>query len=379
MTSYERVVMALNHREADRIPYDLGGTLITGIHVKAYKHLLEFLGIRKDNFFIQRERLGIVQIDEDILQKLNVDTRVLFPNELAKTYSEDEDYSYYLDEWGVKWRKPKKDGLYFDLIESPMKGDLTTDMVDGYVWPDFLNPELLDGIKDRALSMQDKCLVLEGILGGEIFDGSFFLRGFENFYMDLALNPKGACYLMDKMLELQLEYWAFALDALSDQVLVVRVGDDLGEQATTRISPEMYRKYVKPRHRKLFLSLKKMARGDLYIVLHSDGAIYNLIPDLIEIGVDAINPVQYNCQNMDTKILKREFGRDLSFWGGGLDTQHILPKASPKQVKDEVKRRIDDLAPGGGFIFSQVHNIQHDVPPENIMAMWEAVQEYGKY
>jgi uroporphyrinogen decarboxylase len=218
---------------------------------------------------------------------------------------------------------------------------------------------------------------MEGVLGSEVFDGSFFLRGFENFYLDLAGNPTVACYVMDKMVELQLQYWEMVLQELGDQILIVRLGDDLGEQAKTRISPRMYRKLIKPRHQKLFSSIKKMAKGELYIFLHSDGAIYKLIPDLIEIGVDILNPIQYTATDMDTKKLKQEFGKDLTFWGGAIDPQGTLPSGTPQEVKDEVKRHIDDLAPGGGFVFCQIHNYQDDVPPQNIMAVYEALEEYG--
>jgi uroporphyrinogen decarboxylase len=220
---------------------------------------------------------------------------------------------------------------------------------------------------------------MEGITGSEVFDGSFFIRGFENFYLDLAGNPEVACYLMDTMVDLQLQYWEMALQELGDEVLIVRLGDDLGEQTKTRISPRMYRKFIKPRHEKLFSSLKKMAEGDLYIFLHSDGAIAKLIPDLIEIGVDILNPIQYTATGMDTKSLKQEFGNDITFWGGAIDPQGTLPNGTPQQVKDEVKRHIDDLAPGGGFVFCQIHNYQDDIPPQNIMAVYEALTEYGEY
>jgi uroporphyrinogen decarboxylase len=382
LISEERVKTALAHSEPDRVPYDLGGTLITGIHVKAYKRLVAHLGIEKSDFPVLRERLGIADIHEDVLQRLSVDVRPIFPNELTKTYSEDEEYDYYVDEWGVKWRRPKEGGLYFDLYESPMRGDISQADIDGYPWPDFKNAKIKEGLKEKAIELRkrSKCaLVLESVLGGEMFDGCFFLRGFENFYIDLAINPTEACYLMDKMLELQLQYWNNVLPELKEDILIARIGDDLGEQANTRISPEMYRNYVKPRHEKLFRSVKKIGGGNVYIFLHSDGSIYDLIPDLIEAGVDILNPIQYNTVNMDTARLKKEFGSDLTFWGGGIDTQKILPQGSVQEIKDEVKRRIDDLAPGGGFVFCQVHNIQYDVPPENYMAMWEALQEHGKY
>lgn len=382
MNSEQRVRTALEHREPDRVPYDLAGTLISGIHVRAYRRLLEHLGIRKQEFPILRERLGIAAVHEDVLQRLRVDVRAVFPNELSKHYSEDGEYRYYVDEWGVRWRCPKRDGLYFDLVDSPLKGELDKADIDGYRWPDFTDPTITAGLKEKAEALKERCgcaLVLESVLGGEMFDGCFFLRGFENFYVDLAIHPKEACYLMDKMLDLQLQYWSLALEELRSLALIARIGDDLGEQSGTRISPEMYRRYVKPRHARLFQGVKALSGGRVYVFLHSDGSIYDLIPDLIEAGVDILNPIQYTTAGMDTRRLKKEFGKEITFWGGGVDTQGVLPHGTPQQVREEVRRRIEDLAPGGGFVFCQVHNIQYDVPPENFMAMWEAVQDYGRY
>ena len=153
----------------------------------------------------------------------------------------------------------------------------------------------------------------------------------------------------------------------------------MSTQERLMISPKLYRGMIKPLHRELFRCIRKNAKGSIFTLFHSCGAIKELIPDLIEIGVDILNPVQVSSTGMDTKQLKKEFGQDLTFWGGGVDTQHVLSRGTTEEVRDEVKRRIDDLAPGGGFIFAAVHNIQADVPPENITAMWEAFNEYSKY
>lgn len=196
--------------------------------------------------------------------------------------------------------------------------------------------------------------------------------------MMLALDPKAAEYIMDRQLEQQLAWWTQAFQSIPDLSLI-RIGDDLGAQDSMLISPEMYRNLVLPRHKKLFAGIKTASRGRAKIIMHSDGAILPVIPDLIEAGIDCLNPVQYTVPGIDPVLLKKEFGKDITFWGGGIDTQSILPNASPSQVKEEVRRQIDILAPGGGFIFSQVHIIQKDVPPENIVAMFEAVRESGIY
>jgi uroporphyrinogen decarboxylase len=182
---------------------------------------------------------------------------------------------------------------------------------------------------------------------------------------------------MDKLLEIEMGYWDLILSALGDYIDVVLTANDFAGQKGLLISPSTYRKYIKPRQKKLNSFIKKK-KPYVYIFFHSCGSIYDLIPDLIDTGIDIINPVQVSAVKMDTRKLKKEFGDVLSFWGG-IDTQKILPHGGSQEVKDEVKRRIDDLAPGGGFVFAPVHNIQPDVPPENIIAMWEALQEYGEY
>ncbi|MBD3309438.1 hypothetical protein GF339_23795 [candidate division KSB3 bacterium] len=383
MTSQERILCTLRHQEPDRVPLDFGATLLTGIHINAYAQLLEYLGIQKPDLPIMFERPQNARMHDDVLEQFGVDVRGLIPREPPRTRWEDAQYDYYRDEWGVTWRKAKADGKYFDIVDHPLpQPDITIEELKAFPWPTLADPAKLTGLKDRARELQAQtgcALILEGVLGSEIFDGSFFIRGFENFYVDLAGNPDVACYLMDQMVELQLSYWEMALRELGDDVLIVRLGDDLGEQAKTRISPRMYRTLIKPRHHKLISSIKQMAQGEVYIFLHSDGSIYNLIPDLIEIGVDILNPIQYTAAKMDTKTLKREFGKDLTFWGGVIDPQGTLPQGSPQQVKDEVKRHMDDLAPGGGFVFCQIHNYQDDVPPQNIMAVYEAFHEYAAY
>ncbi|NQT84988.1 hypothetical protein HQ563_18380, partial [bacterium] len=185
--------------------------------------------------------------------------------------------------------------------------------------------------------------------------------------------------LLDKVMEVKWDYWDIILDIVGENVLVISEADDLAGQNGPLISPKLYRELIKPRHTQLFSMIKKKAKSRVYIFFHSCGAVRELIPDLIESGIDILNPVQVSAAGMDTRELKREFGKDITFWGGGVDTQYVLPRGNRQEIVDEVRRRIEDLAPGGGFVFSAVHNIQGDVPPENIMIMWEALQKYGGY
>jgi len=185
--------------------------------------------------------------------------------------------------------------------------------------------------------------------------------------------------LLGMIHEVQMGYWEKTLEIVGDNIDIVMHSDDLGMQNSPMMSPDMYRRFVKPLHQELIHMLKKKAKGEVKFLLHSCGSVRALIPDFIDVGVDILNPIQVSAAGMDTAELKKEFGKDMCFCGGGVDTQEILPRGTPEQVRDEVKRRLDDLAPGGGYIFAAVHNIQADVPPENLQAMYEAFQEHGRY
>jgi len=381
MNSRQRVLRTLEHKEPDEIPFDLGSTKVTGITKNAYVNLLSYLGkdLGRDEpieFFDVTQQL--VEVREDILEQLKVDIRGLMPNVVRKNpHIEDHgDFLSFTDEWGMTYRMPKEKGHYFDLVKSPLSGNITQRDINNFPWPDPTDSHLLEGLEEKAKSFYEKgyAVILESF-GAGIFEMSCRIRGYEDFYSDLALNPKLACKIMDKFLELKICFYEVASERLGQYVQFVREGDDIAGQSGLLISPDIYRGYLKPRHKKLFEAQRKFFPEPLYIFFHSDGAIYDLIPDFIEIGVDILNPVQTNVKGMDIQRLKKEFGKELTFWGAGVNTQETLPKASPERVKQEVKERIEVLAPGGGFIFSAVHNIQDDVPPENIMAMWEALQE----
>lgn len=334
-TPEERVKLALNHSEPDHVPLDLGSTANTGIHIIAYRNLLSYLGIKKDEFPL----LDIVQqtalIHEDVLQKLKVDVRGLFskaPKNWKLKLLKKGGYRYFVSEFGITWRMPEHNGYYYDPLGSPLsESSISKEKIDNYDWPEPNDISRIDGLEKQAKNwlsdIHPAILMEEG--GGEIFDAPFWLRGSENFYMDLASDPKIACYLMDKMVDFQMGYWELTIEKLGEYISIVRLGDDLGMQNTTRISPEMYRKYVKPRQKKLFSFIKKLSKKQIYIFLHSCGSVYEIIPDFIEIGVDILNPVQIAAANMDSKKLKKEFGDALTFWGGGVDTQHILPNGTP--------------------------------------------------
>jgi len=219
--------------------------------------------------------------------------------------------------------------------------------------------------------------MIKGVLAG-IFEMSQRIRGMERLLMDMASEEVLACVLFDKMLELTLAFWEMALPQLADVLDVISIGDDYGTQISQIISPSMFRKLIKPRQKVLFQRIKQLA-PQTKLFLHSCGNVRPLLPDFIELGVDILNPVHTRATGMAPGALKRDFGKDIVFWGGGVDTQEVLPRGTPEEVREDVRRNMEVLAPGGGFVFNTVHNIQADVPPGNVIAMWEALQQYGVY
>lgn len=386
-TSRQRVLETLNRCEPDRIPLDLGSSIETGMTTQAYRGLIDFLGLTEEpddtlpNLFVTAG--GFAQIPENVLRHLKVDVRgalIQLPSEPEPAIGfENGNTLVYHDEWGIKWAKPPS-SLYVDPVGAPLKGALTPERLAKHPWPDPDQEGRYVGIRQEVERLRSTgCAVMFSLYGLGIFDMALMIHGIEDTLMDMAANPRAIEDLLDRITEFQMRVWTRTLEILGDNVDVCLHSDDLGSQSTSMMSPDMYRRLLKPRHAQLFAHIKKSAKTDVKLLLHSCGSVRSLIPDLIEVGIDALNPIQVGAAHMDTKELKREFGSELSFWGGGIDTQRVLPRGSVSQVKDEVKRRIDDLAPGGGFVFAAVHNIQPDVPPENIHAMWEAFQEHCSY
>ena len=384
MNNRERVLATLQHSEPDKIPFDIGGAPNTGIHIIAYRNLLkqwrDDRGVELGDVIFQT-----ALIDEDILQRLKVDLRgldfsIFGSAKIQSELKEDEKYFFFTGDWGIKWVMPKTGGLYYDVRQRPLSGRIDPKEIDTLNIPSLPSQEEIDFFKRKAKIYQERGLavVLAGPDGG-ILEHAFGVRGHEDFMIDMISEPSLAKRLLDKILRYKLQYWRLMLEEMGNLVDIVSEGDDMATQESLIISPKLYRSMLKPLHRELFYFIRKNAKKPIFINFHSCGAIKELIPDLIEIGINSLHPVQVSAAGMDTKQLKKELGKDLTFWGGGVDTQHILPRGTPQEVREEVKKRIEDLAPGGGFIFAPIHNIQADVPPENIMAMWETFNEYKKY
>lgn len=383
-TSLRRVEAAINHQEADRVPYDLGGTILTGIHEKAYRRLRQYLGLPETPVVIEDPIQQLAKVEEDVKQRLRVDVYGVNPGK-AHSFTmpqwSEGGYDKLRDEWGIEWWKPQQGGFYYDMRAHPLDGIDTVEQLAKIKFPDPLDTGRFAGMAQSARHLMEERQVAY-VLGRNapgIFEIALWMRGFENFYCDLVANQPFAEALLDILCEIKMKYWERALRCVGPYVMMVSEADDLASQDRTLVAPEIYRKLIKPRHTRLFAHIRQHAQRPVKIFYHSCGAILPLIPDLIESGVDILNPVQVSAGGMDSKELKKRFGADLTFYGGGVDTQRVLPRGAPAEVRAEVRRRLEDFAPGGGFIFNTVHNIQADVPPENIMAMWEALQEFGRY
>jgi uroporphyrinogen decarboxylase len=290
---------------------------------------------------------------------------------------DDGDYWAMWDRWGSKMRMPKDKPLYYDWVEFPIR-ELTLEALEAYRWPQPDAPDVVATLRQRAEELAattDYALVGSGVIGGGIFEQPCRTVGMEAFMMALLTAPEFSARLVDGITDIYIESIDRYLGQVGELIDVFTFWDDVATQNGWMISPETYVEVIKPRQKRLFEAIRSRTKAKLFY--HGCGAVFDLIPHLIEIGVDIINPVQVSAEGMDSKRLKAAYGKDVTFWGGGVDTQRVLPFGTPDEVRDEVKRRIDDLAPGGGFVFATVHNIQAFVPPANIEAAFDTALSYG--
>ncbi len=381
MNSHDRVWQSLNHQEPDRIPFDLGGTGVSMMHLKAYQNLRHHLGLPPVQARVAAVIEQLAFMDEDMAERLQTDIRIVLPDPSSHfeyVFRDEGAYDAFTDEWGIGWKKPKDGGFYYDMYYHPLaRADSLADL-RAHPFPDPLDDRRFATLRAQAeaAAAKGKAVVLSGPCSG-IAEEYAWMRGFEQYYMDLAINPEFVGYMLDRLVDWKSAFWERALKEIGDLVDAVTEFDDLAGQNAPLLSPKTYRNLIQPRHKRLFSFIK--AQAPVKVFYHSCGAVRAFLPTLIDAGVDILNPVQISAAGMDLAELKREFGRDLVFWGGGVDTQNVLGTATPEQIKEHVKRNIATLAPGGGFVFAAVHDIQANVPPENILAMWDTVQEHGKY
>jgi uroporphyrinogen decarboxylase len=408
MTSRERVLASIAHHQPDRVPIDLSGHRSSGISAMAYARLRDYLGFPKKPIRVYDPVQQLAIVDDDVLDRFQVDTI-----ELGRAFAREE---HWWSEWTLpdgtpcllpKWVQPVRLSdewvlrsptgrvtarmpsgvLYFEQAYYPFAEQDDIERLEDYfdegMWtgvrcppgpitagPD--GPALLAAGARQLRSETDRAIL--GLFGGNLLEmGQFFYRN-DNFLLLLAADPPRAHRFLDKVVEIHLRNLDRFLQAVGSHIDFIVFGDDLGMQNGPQISPKMYREFFQPRQRLMWQRAKELA-PDVAIQLHCCGGVRPLLEGLISAGLEAINPVQITCRGMDPGELKSEFGSRLTFWGGGCDTREILSHVTPAQVRDHVRRLLDIWRPGGGYVFQQVHNIMADVPPQNVVAMFDAAAE----
>jgi uroporphyrinogen decarboxylase len=382
MTSRERVLAALNHEIPDRVPIDLGG-FQTGIHTRAYADLLTHLGIVHPVSILDPVQ-QLAKPCEEVLERFRVDTRYLgahgpesFTSGIEQNIRGGRLWHDLRDEFGVVWSMPDDQGLYMDISYHPL-ADATIADVERYPFPNGGDPTRFTGVRAHALRMREQSpFALCSYIGGVVYEICWYMRGLERWFIDTIENPAYCEAALDQTLRFWTDFYTGFLGEAGDLMDVIMIGDDLAGQHGPLFNPSFYRKVVKPRQKKLVQHIKSLTNAKIWY--HSCGSVYEYLPDLIDNGVDIINPVQIGLPNMDPARLKREFGRNLVFWGGGIDTQHILPFKGPAEVREHVRQNMEHFKPGGGYVFNNVHNIQYGIPPENVAALFDAAHEFGFY
>ena len=374
MQSRERILTTLEHREPDRIPLDIGGTHVTGIAIDPWKRWRKSLSLPEREPELCDLLQQICLPGDDLAEALGIDTGGLYPlcsNNLPlpvgserwqNMQRHDDDGIRYRDEWQLEQFLPT-DGLYYTTVGHPLGGEMVSDAeIAALELPAGNEPWRFEGLRDRAQKLRDqgKLVMMKSLCAG-LFEMPQRIRGMENFLMDLLAEPAQACAMIDRFVEIKLAFWTAALEAVGDLVDVVVETDDYGTQESQLIPPPLFVEIFKPRWAQIIGHIKKKA-PHVKFFLHSCGAVRPILGDFIEMGVDILNPVHVNAAGMDPVSLKKDFGDAITFWGGGVETQDILPTGTPEQVCDDVRRNIDALAPGGGWVFATVHNIQADVP-----------------
>jgi uroporphyrinogen decarboxylase len=376
MNPRQRVITALNHQEPDMVPIDLGSTENTTICRIAYINLREFLNLGPDpSPYVINRQMDSVFPQEDLLHEYQVDFRPVKPSSSWKARTREMPDDSFYDEYSIRWRKAS---YYYDMVEHPLARSTLADLPKA-TFADPYARGRVEGIRAQAQWLYentDFALVVGHIAWGP-FEMCCSLRGYEQFLVDLYDDTRYAEALLDKTLESAIGFWDVYLREVGEFVQVVCQGDDLGTQTGPWISPEMYRRFIKPRHKQLFDFIHSKTKARTF--LHSCGSVYDLIPDFIDAGVEILSPVQRSAAKMDLGRLKREFGKDICFWGGGIDTQHVLPNATLDEIRDHVGQTFDVMAPGGGWVFVPVHNIQADIAPERVQAVYETALKKRKY
>lgn len=375
MTPRECFHAAMNHEQPDRLLIDMGKH-IGSIHRHAYVRLKNYLGdasMVNENNILDRMAQTVVP-DESLLQRLDIDFRWIVPHWVQVT--ERDDVPGYIDMWGVPY-KAREDWDHCVMDGAPMR-QATLENIDDFQWPDPRDPDQFKGLRETAKHLfenTDYVIGADAIKAGVLMN-SLQMRGYDQFFMDLVIDKPFAAALMDKILWTLKEMWSRYLEAVGPYVQLVYLTDDLGSQTSLLISPKLFREMIMPRMKELHDHIKGLA--DVKLMFHTDGAVLPLIDDFLEMNVDILNPVQTSVTGLeDTFALKESFGDRLCFHGA-IDVQQLLPNASTEQLEHEIALRIYDLGRNGGYILAPCHNIGHDIPPQNVITLFEKAREFGR-
>jgi len=431
MRSRERVLLALEHKEPDRVPIDLGGTRATTIMALAYADLKRYLGLTSGEIRVYDINCQLAEPEKEILELFSVDvidigrslppaypeqdicwidwklpdgtpckvlsefyqsivpvTVIPCPPGKGKIKLEKSNDNGWILKWGeIVWAKMYKGNTYFTDVYHPLEKAESKKEIDEFFegayneklrYPYILGKEDYESLRKRAKYLYEHTdYALVGSFGGNFIESGEFLMGYPKFLLYVVKRKDLIEHLFEKLLDLYMKNIKTWLDAVKDYIQVIVFSDDAGTQTGPQMPPKTFRELWVPFAKELYGYVKRSS--NLYILLHCCGSIYHLLEDIIDAGVDAINPVQISARFMEPEKLKKEFGEELTFWGGGIDTQRVLPFADPDKVKEEVKKNISIFAPNGGFVFATVHNITAGVPPENVIAVFEAAKKYGVY
>jgi len=375
MTSRERVVTALSHQEPDRVPFDCSFVY------EGYIRLKEYLGLKTE--VVPSSPWLAISNPLELISELNIDVCYIGLRKPKNTPVFEYGMEIYTDEWGATFRKLENPtGLSYEIIDPALR-DATINDLENYPWPDPYNPELTEGVEEKAQDLyQNSDLALIGKFSNSIFEQAFYLRGFEQMLLDLSLNPEFAIALMEKLVDIALARLDVGLKACGQYIQCVRfAGDDMGQQSGPLMSPKMFRQIIKPVFSRYYAAARDMIdqyNTEIKIIAHTDGDVYPMIPDYIEMGLDVLNPVQPYVAEMEHDKLKAEFGDRLSFHAA-IDIQRVMPFGTPEEVKAVAIETMQTLGHGGGYILAPTHYLQGDVPPQNIIALRDAVLEHGHY
>lgn len=413
MNSRERVLAAIAHKQPDQVPVDLGSTPSSGISAIAYSNLLKAIGGTDLPVQIYDVVQQLAQPDMSIIDRFGVDVldigrafnteekdwhetilangdKAFYPIHFNPVKQADGSYHCY-DEDGKRLLALMPQGAtffdqsYFPYINGfPENYDTLDEEMGRVLWSRYVHspwdhtqdPDFWKTLREKTLQLRastDKALMI--VCGCNLFEWGTFLRRMDNFLMDLLCEPDQVARMLDQLLERHLATLAKVCDSVGDVVDIIRFGDDLGMTSGPFMDVDTYRSLFKPRHKQLCDYVK--THSQMHTFIHSCGSISSLMPDLIEAGIEIFNPVQTNARQMEPEFLKKEFGQDCTFWGGGVETVGTLNNGTPEQVREQVLERLEIMSAGGGFVFNTVHNILPDVPPQNILAMFDAVKEFN--